>query len=88
MRHSVVGNGESGSDKPLMYGRTAVDLILVAGSLSDACRFLDFVMNEYGYPLKTRTEVKCLFGSPADGLVMIFFDRSYKHLTTPRLITS
>ena len=34
----------SGSDKPLMYGRTAVDLILVAGSLSDACRFLDFVV--------------------------------------------
>ena len=37
-----------------MYGRTAVDLISVAGSLLDACRFLDFVMlvtNEYGYPL-------------------------------------
>ena len=32
------------SDKPLMYGRTAVDLISVAGSLSDACRLLDFVM--------------------------------------------
>ena len=27
-----------------MYGRTAVDLISVAGSLSDACRLLDFVM--------------------------------------------
>ena len=25
----------SGSDKPLMYGRTAVDLILVAGSISE-----------------------------------------------------
>ena len=32
------------SDKP-MYGRTAVDLISVEGSLSDACRFLDFVMS-------------------------------------------
>ena len=27
-----------------MYGRTAVDLISVVGSLSDACWFLDFVM--------------------------------------------
>ena len=27
-----------------MYGRTAVDLILVAGSLSEARRFSDFVM--------------------------------------------
>ena len=34
----------SGSDKSLMYGRTAVDLSLVAGSLSDACRILDFVV--------------------------------------------
>ena len=34
----------SGSDKPLMYGRTAVDLISVAGSLSDVYRFLDFMM--------------------------------------------
>ena len=34
----------SGPDTPLMYGRTAVDLISVAGSLSEACRFLDFVM--------------------------------------------
>ena len=33
------------SDKPLMYGRTAVDLISVVGSLSDACRFFDFVMS-------------------------------------------
>ena len=32
------------SDKSLMYGRTAVDLTLVAGSLSDACRILDFVV--------------------------------------------
>ena len=34
----------SGWDKRLMYGRTAVDLISLAGSLSNACRFLDFVM--------------------------------------------
>ena len=27
------------SDKPLMCGRTALDLISVKGSLSDACRF-------------------------------------------------
>ena len=33
------------SDKPFMYGGTAVDLISVEGSLSDACRFLDFVMS-------------------------------------------
>ena len=33
----------SGWDKRLMYDRTAVDLISVAGSLSDACQFLDFV---------------------------------------------
>ena len=54
----------SGSDKPLMYGKTAVDLSLVAGSLSDACRILDFVVlvtNEYGYPFETRTEVKSFF---------------------------
>ena len=41
---------QSGSDKPLMYGRTAADLISVAVSLSDACQFLDFAMlvkNEY-----------------------------------------
>ena len=47
-----------------MYGRTAVDLSLVAGSLSDACRILDFVVlvtNEYGYPFETRTEVKSFF---------------------------
>ena len=76
----------SGSYKPLMYGRTAVDLISVAGSLSDVYRFLDFVMlvtNKQEYPLETRTEVKCFFSSEvADGLVIIFFDRSYKHLTT------
>ena len=34
----------SGSDKSLMYGRTAIDLISVAGYLSDACRFFDFVL--------------------------------------------
>ena len=33
------------SDKPLMYGRTAVDLISVEDSSSDACRFFDFVMS-------------------------------------------
>ena len=47
----------SGSDKPLMYGRTAVDLISVAGFLSDACRFLDFVMlvtNEQGVSVKDK----------------------------------
>ena len=36
----------------------------VAGSLSDACRFLDFVMlvtNKLGYPLETWTEAKCVF---------------------------
>ena len=47
-----------GSDDVLMYGRATVDLISVAGSLSDACRFLDLgilVTNELGYPLKTRT---------------------------------
>ena len=47
-----------------MYGRTAVDFSLVAGSLSDACRILDFVVlviNEWGYPFETRTEVKCFF---------------------------
>ena len=27
-----------------MFGRAAVDLSLVAGSLSDACRILDFVV--------------------------------------------
>ena len=32
------------SDKRLMFGRAAVDLSLVAGSLSDACRILDFVV--------------------------------------------
>ena len=32
------------TDKPLVSGRTAVDLFSVAGSLSDACRFLDVVM--------------------------------------------
>ena len=31
------------TDKPLVSGRTAVDLISVVGSLSDACRFLDVV---------------------------------------------
>ena len=33
------------SDKPLKYGRTAVDLISVEGSLSDACRFLDCMID-------------------------------------------
>ena len=66
-----------------MYDRTAVDLVSVAaGSLSDACRFLDYVMlvtNEEGYPLEIRTEDKCSFSSEiTDGLVMIFFDRSYE----------
>ena len=44
------------------------------------------VTNEYGYPLETVAEAKFFFSSGiTDGLVMIFFDRSYKHLTTPRL---
>ena len=30
-----------------MYGRTAVDLILVAGSLSGTCRFLNFCNVSY-----------------------------------------
>ena len=42
--HYCCRQRRTGSDKPLMYGRTAVDLISVAGSLSDACRFWDFVM--------------------------------------------
>ena len=42
--HCCCRQRRTGSDEPLMYGRTAVDLISVAGSLSDACRFWDFVM--------------------------------------------
>ena len=33
------------SDKTLMYDRTALGLISVEGSMSDACRFFDFVMS-------------------------------------------
>ena len=79
----------SGLDNPLRYGGTAVDLISVVGSLLDIGWFLDFVMlttKEQGYSLETRTEDKCFFSSEiTDGLVIIFFDRSYKHLTTPCL---
>ena len=42
------------------------------------------VTNQLGYPLETRTEVKCFFSSEiTDGLLMILYDLSYKHLSTP-----
>ena len=68
-----------------MYGRTAVDLISVAGSLSDACQFLDLGYKRIGVSVRDKTEFKCFFSSEVeDGLVMIFFDASYKRLTTHR----
>ena len=41
--HAVEALRRSGSDYPLMYGRTAVDSMSVVGSLSGAS-FMDFVM--------------------------------------------
>ena len=41
---------------------------------------------EQGYTIETRTEDEWFFSSEIfDGLVLIFFDRSDKHLTAPRL---
>jgi len=41
--HAVEAVRRNGSDDPLMYGGTAVDLMSVVGFLSDAW-FMDFVM--------------------------------------------
>ena len=46
--------------------------------------FLMLVTIEQGYTIETRTKDEWFFSSEiTDGLVLIFFDRSKKHLTTP-----
>ena len=45
MLHGVTWVLHDVTDKPLVSGRTTVDLISVAGSLSDASWFLDVVMS-------------------------------------------
>ena len=70
---------QSGADSPFMYGRTTVDLIWVVGSLLDACWFLD---NRGIYFLRDSGWFSDRWKNIITKLVMIFFDQSYKHLTT------
>ena len=70
---------QSGADSPFMYGRTTVDLIWVVGSLLDACWFLD---NRGIYFLRDSGWFSDRWNNIITKLVMIFFDQSYKHLTT------
>ena len=72
---------------PLIYSRTAVDFISGARSFLVVYLlvFVMFLTNEYGYPLKTRTDDKRFFSLEiTDGLDMRCLVQLYKHLTIPR----
>ena len=61
-----------------MYGRTAVDLISVAGSLSEALSILGFCDVSY-------KRIGVSVGDKDRSYMLLFlrgFDQSYKHLTT------
>ena len=76
-----------GSDTPLIYGKTAVDLNSVSGYLLGAGFLVleSFCTKAEGKPLETRKHDRRFFSSEmAVGLVTRHFARSYRHLTIPR----